>query len=90
MALKKFDFLHWFEGIVVSEKKWPENPFQTFIKLRLSVLFKPEELFIDDNKRNIEAAKALGIQSIHLAPPTTWKRMKQRSYEFKNLSQSAL
>ena len=36
---------------------------------------KPEEsLFIDDNKRNIEAAKALDIQSIHFSSPQQLKK----------------
>jgi putative hydrolase of the HAD superfamily len=33
---------------------------------------KPEEtLFIDDTLKNIEGAKAAGLQTIHLAPPAT-------------------
>ena len=33
IALQKFEFLHWFEGIVVSGEEKPENPFLKFIKL---------------------------------------------------------
>ena len=80
VALKKFDFLHWFEGIVVSGEEMTRKPFPDIYQITLKRFdLKPEEsLFIDDNKRNIEAAKALGIQSIHFSSPQQLeKELKQ-------------
>ncbi len=69
VALEKFDFLQWFEGIVVSGEEMTRKPFPDIYQTTLNRFdLKPEEsLFIDDNKRNIEAAKALGIQCVHFS-----------------------
>ena len=71
IALKKFDFLQWFEGIVVSGEEMNRKPFPDIYQTTLKRFdLKPEQsLFIDDNKRNIEAAKALGIHCIHFSSP---------------------
>lgn len=71
VALKKFDFLQWFEGIVVSGEEMTRKPFPAIYHTTLErfELKAEESLFIDDNKRNIEAADALGIQCIHFSTP---------------------
>ena len=71
IALKKFDFLQWFEGIVVSGEEMTRKPFPDIYQTTLKRFdLKPEQsLFIDDNKRNIEAANALGIHCIHFSSP---------------------
>ena len=71
IALKKFDFLQWFEGIVVSGEEMTRKPFPDIYQTTLKRFdLKPEQsLFIDDNKRNIEAAKALCIHCIHFSSP---------------------
>lgn len=71
VALEKFDFLQWFEGIVVSGEEMTRKPFPDIYQTTLNRFdLKPEEsLFIDDNKRNIEAAKALGIKCVHFSSP---------------------
>lgn len=71
IALKKFDFLQWFEGIVVSGEEMTRKPFPDIYQTTLKRFdLKPEQsLFIDDNKRNIESAKALGIHCIHFSSP---------------------
>jgi len=71
VALKKFDFLQWFEGIVVSGEEMTRKPFPAIYHTTLErfELKAEESLFIDDNKRNIEAAEALGIQCIHFSSP---------------------
>jgi 2-haloacid dehalogenase len=67
VALAKFDFLSWFDGIVVSGAEKMRKPEPEFYRLLLNrYQVKAEEaLFIDDNYRNILAAEKLGIQSIH-------------------------
>jgi 2-haloacid dehalogenase len=67
MALERYEFLHWFDGIVVSGAEKMRKPAAEFYQ----VLFdryhvKAEEsLFIDDNLRNVLAAEKIGIRSIH-------------------------
>lgn len=70
-ALERYEFLHWFDGRVVSgeEKMRKPNPeFYNVLLNRFSV--RPDEaLFIDDNLRNVKAAEELGISSIHFRSP---------------------
>lgn len=76
IALKKFDFLHWFEGIVVSGEEKTRKPFADIYQLALErySLKASETVFIDDNKRNVKAAEELGIHGIHFQNPTQLKR----------------
>lgn len=71
IALKRFEFLHWFEGIVVSGTEKTRKPFPEIYQTTLSRynLKAEESLFIDDNARNIAAAQALKIQTIHFLKP---------------------
>jgi 2-haloacid dehalogenase len=66
IALVRYNFLHWFDGRVVSGEEKMRKPFPEFYNLLLNrYKVKAEEvLFIDDNLRNIKAAEALGIKSI--------------------------
>ena len=76
IALKKFDFLHWFEGIVVSGEEKTRKPFADIYQLALErySLKASETVFIDDNQRNVKAAEELGIHGIHFQNPTQLKR----------------
>ena len=71
VALKRFDFLHWFEGIVVSGAEQTRKPFLEIYQTTLDrfQLKAESSLFIDDNVRNVEAAKKLGIQTVHFSNP---------------------
>tara|TARA_A100001011_G_scaffold399202_1_gene506744 strand:+ start:259 stop:873 length:615 start_codon:yes stop_codon:yes gene_type:complete len=66
IALNRFDFLHLFEGIVVSGTEKTRKPFAEIYKTTLKRydLKADESLFIDDNQQNIYAANALKIQTI--------------------------
>ena len=70
-ALDNFDFLHWFEGIVVSgieEKRKPHPEFYQILFDRYNV--DPRKtLFIDDNAKNIAAGKRIGLTTIHFNSP---------------------
>ncbi len=71
IALKKFDFLHWFEGIVVSGTEQTRKPFFDIYQITLD-RFKIDPktaIFIDDNLRNIRGAEALGINGIQFTNP---------------------
>jgi len=75
VALRKFDFLHWFEGIVVSGEEKTRKPFNDIYELTLHRFnIKAENaLFIDDNLRNVDAAKNLGINAIQFKTPLNLK-----------------
>jgi 2-haloacid dehalogenase len=75
VALQKFQFLHWFEGIVVSGTEKTRKPFAAIYQIILDryELSPQSTLFIDDNKRNIEAAKEFGIHTIHFQNPSLLK-----------------
>ena len=67
IALVRYDFLHWFDGRVVSGEEKTRKPFPEFYQRLLDRYnVKPSEaLFIDDSLRNVKAAEGLGIKSIH-------------------------
>jgi len=67
VALERFDFLQWFDGLVVSGIEKTRKPFPEFYQLLLDRYnVEPEEtLLIDDNLRNVKAGELLGIQGIH-------------------------
>ena len=67
IALERFEFLHWFEGIVVSGEEKTRKPFKEIYETTLNRfnITADQSIFIDDNLRNIEAANALGINGIH-------------------------
>ena len=70
-ALELYDFLHWFDGRVVSGEEKTRKPFKEIydIVLQKFNLIPGETLFIDDNIRNINAAIEQGIVSIHFQSP---------------------
>lgn len=71
VALERFKFLQWFDGRVVSGEEKTRKPFHDFYNILLSRynIDPSEAIFIDDNKRNVEAAEVLGIKSIHFESP---------------------
>ncbi|WP_194767600.1 HAD family hydrolase [Tamlana sp. I1] len=71
IALNKFDFLQWFEGILVSGEEKTRKPFDAIYQLTLNRFNIRAEnaIFIDDNLRNIEAANQIGIHGIHFVSP---------------------
>ena len=82
IALVRYDFLHWFDGRVVSGEEKTRKPFPEFYERLLTRynVTPAEALFIDDNLRNVKAAEDLGIKSIHFQSP---EQLKQ---EFRNIS----
>jgi 2-haloacid dehalogenase len=71
IALVRYDFLHWFDGRVVSGVEKTRKPFPEFYKILLDRynVNVAETLFIDDNLRNVKAAEALGLKTIHFRSP---------------------
>ena len=75
IALERYDFLHWFDGRVVSGEEKMRKPFPEFYQLILNRFhLKPEQtLFIDDNVRNAKAAEDIGIKTIIFSSPSQLK-----------------
>lgn len=73
IALERFDFLHWFDGILVSGEEKTRKPFKDIYELTLSRfdIEAKRSVFIDDNLRNIIAAKDMGINTILFKNPET-------------------
>lgn len=67
IALERFEFLHWFEGIVVSGEEQTRKPFADIYEITIKRFdITPENaVFIDDNLRNVKASEDLGINGIH-------------------------
>ncbi len=71
IAQKQYDFLNWFDGVVVSGTEKMRKPVPEFYRLLLKRynIKATETLFIDDNKRNTDAAQQVGIDSIVFETP---------------------
>ena len=71
IALKRYDFLHWFDGRLVSGEEKIRKPFMEIYELLLKRFnIDPRHaVYIDDNPRNLTAPKQLGIHTIHFTSP---------------------
>ena len=85
-ALENYDFFKIFDGkIVVSgtEKVIKPNPKIWEVLLERYHIKADESVFIDDNAKNIEVAKALGFITIHITPETDLeKELKDLGLKF--------
>ena len=75
IALERYDFLHWFDGRVVSGVEKMRKPFPEFYQLILDrfQLIPQETLFIDDSVRNVQGAAEVGINIIAFQSPQQLK-----------------
>ena len=66
-ARERYEFLSWFDGIVVSGEEGVVKPDARIFRILLERFRIParEAVFIDDNPANAAAAQALGIHGIH-------------------------
>lgn len=71
VALARYEFLHWFDGRVVSGEEKMRKPFPEFYQLILDrfQLTPQDTLFIDDNVRNVKAAEEVGLRTIVFQSP---------------------
>ena len=70
-AQERFEFLQWFDGIVVSGIEKTRKPFPEFFQIMFDryQINPASALFIDDNLRNIEGGRAVGLPGIHFSSP---------------------
>jgi len=75
IALVRYNFMHWFDGRVVSGVEKMRKPFPQFYQRLLDRynVNPAEALFIDDSLRNVKGAEAVGIKSIHFTSPEQLK-----------------
>ena len=73
---KRFAFLSWFDGIVVSGEEGVIKPDPQIFRILLErYRIEPQEaVFIDDNPANAEAAATLGLHGIHFRSPDHLRR----------------
>jgi 2-haloacid dehalogenase len=71
MALRRFDFLRWFGGVLVSGEVGVIKPDPRIYRLLFErFAIRPQDaVYIDDNPRNAAAATALGMHGIHFTDP---------------------
>lgn len=71
VALKRFEFLQWFHGRLVSGEEKMRKPFVEIYELLLKRYnINPHTaVYIDDNERNLKPAKELGLYTIHFKSP---------------------
>jgi 2-haloacid dehalogenase len=74
-ARERFEFLGWFDAVVVSGEEKMRKPYPEFYQLLLDryQLTAAETVFIDDNFRNVKAAEDVGLQGIFFESPSQLK-----------------
>lgn len=75
IALQRYDFLHWFDGRLVSGEEMTRKPFiDIYEKLIERFNIDPTDaVYIDDNMRNLHPARELGMHIIHFKSPEQLK-----------------
>jgi 2-haloacid dehalogenase len=71
VALQRYEFLKWFDGIVMSGEERTRKPFPEIYQILLTRynVNPSEAIFIDDVLRNIKGAEVAGIKGIHFHSP---------------------
>lgn len=76
ISLKRFEFLHWFQGIVLSGEVRLLKPdpriFHLFFKTH--GVDSAEAVYIDDMEKNVETAIAMGMHGIVFTDPASLRR----------------
>jgi len=75
-ARRRYDFLAWFQDIIVSGEEGLVKPDPALYHLaaRRSGLAPADLVFIDDSRPNVEAAKSLGFDAIQFTNATALKQ----------------
>ena len=75
VALELYDFLHWFDGRLVSGEEKTRKPFPEIYKLLIDRFgIDPKAaIYVDDNIRNVLPARELGFIGIHFRTPQLFR-----------------
>jgi len=73
--LEMFEFLHWFDGRIVSGEEKTRKPFPEIYRLLIGRFgIEPEKaIYVDDNIRNVLPARELGFIGIHFRTPELFR-----------------
>jgi 2-haloacid dehalogenase len=76
VALELYDFLHWFDGRLVSGEEKIRKPSLDIYRLLIDRFdIRPEEaVYVDDNLRNVLPARELGFHGIHFRSPEQFRK----------------
>jgi 2-haloacid dehalogenase len=76
IAQERFDFLAWFEGIVISGEVGVNKPDRRIFEHLVERFgIDPAAAFlVDDSPANIDAARAFGLGAIHFTDANTLRR----------------
>ena len=75
VALELYDFLHWFDGRLVSGEEKVRKPFPEIYQLLIERFgIDPHHaIYVDDNIRNVLPARDLGFVGIHFRTPALFR-----------------
>jgi 2-haloacid dehalogenase len=75
VALELYDFLHWFDGRLVSGEEKVRKPFPDIYKLLIErfSIDPRHAIYVDDNIRNVVPARDLGFIGIHFRTPALFR-----------------
>jgi 2-haloacid dehalogenase len=76
ISLRRFDFLQWFQGILLSSEVRLLKPDPRIFRLFCDThaIGPAQAVYIDDSKLNVEAAAALGMHGIVFTDPPALRR----------------
>ena len=76
IALQRYEFLHWFDGRIVSGEEKTRKPFiEIYQRLISRFNIDPATaIYTDDNTRNLKPAADLGIHTIHFQSPLQFRK----------------
>ncbi|HEY4061809.1 MAG TPA: HAD family phosphatase [Puia sp.] len=75
VALELYDFLHWFDGRLVSGEEKTRKPFPEIYKILIDrfQIDPKKAVYVDDNIRNVLPARELGFYGVHFRTPKLFK-----------------
>jgi 2-haloacid dehalogenase len=76
IAQERFDFLAWFEGILISGEVGVNKPDRRIFEhlVERFAIDPAAALFVDDSLANIDAARAFGLGAIHFTDAHALRR----------------
>ncbi len=81
VALHRYDFLHWFDGRLVSGEEKMRKPFAViYERLIKQFNINPHEaVYVDDNLRNLVEPKEMGFTTIHFQSPQQFRKELEKA-----------
>ena len=79
-ARKRFEFLKWFHGLLLSGETGLMKPDPQFFQMLFDryAIDPTDAIYIDDHLSNVEAARRLGMRAIHFTDPDSLRRQLDR------------